>query len=273
MSAVEIALATHDADEIARAYGNLGATYRDDGRFVDAEAAFTEAYHTPERLAKLTTNAVLRQWAVTDLQRGAVDVARKRFSEVARLERPGSEAHASALLNVGELEFAAGNVDAARDAARRALDTYARSESPYFVLLLSNLAAYAMAAGDIDDARLHLREALQYQRRAGPAWLGTVVEHHALLAGLLGDHVRAAMLAGFTEAHYVALGELRQHTERHGRDRLMALLADVFAADLLDVHTRAGARLTSEEALAEAAAVHRLTDARAYSALHKEKVT
>ena len=36
------------------------------------------------------------------------------------MERPGSEAHASALLNLGELEFAAGNIERARAAAREA---------------------------------------------------------------------------------------------------------------------------------------------------------
>ena len=94
-----------------------------------------EAFERPERLSPITPNAVLRVWAVTDLQRGDVELARRRFSEVARLERAGSDAHASALLNLGELEFAAGNTNAAREAAW-AKETYARLNSVYLVLVL-----------------------------------------------------------------------------------------------------------------------------------------
>ncbi|MEO6834401.1 MAG: adenylate/guanylate cyclase domain-containing protein, partial [Candidatus Tumulicola sp.] len=94
LRALEIARSTDDADEIARALASLGACYRAAGRFEEAERVFEDAYKTPELLSRITTNAVLRIWAVTDLQRGEVELARKRFSEVTRLERPGSEAHA-----------------------------------------------------------------------------------------------------------------------------------------------------------------------------------
>ncbi|MGA8532967.1 MAG: adenylate/guanylate cyclase domain-containing protein [Candidatus Tumulicola sp.] len=259
MRAIEVARTTNDPDEIARALANLGACYRSSARFDEAEEAFVEAYKTPESLSRITTNAVLRLWAVTDLQRHDVDVARRRFSEVARLERPGSEAHATALLHLGELEFAAGNIRAARDAALAAKETYARLNSVYLVLLLSNLAAYAIAADDIDDAREHLREALHLQLRAGPGWLGTVLEHHALFAVLLEDRERAVVLAGFTDALYVSRGQVRQYTEGHGHERLMRLLAQAFSADELARRMLDGARLTEEQALAHAAAIHDAT--------------
>jgi predicted ATPase/Flp pilus assembly protein TadD len=259
LRALEVARSASDANEIARALANLGACYRSAARFDEADRAFTQAYQKPELLSSITTNAVLRLWAVTDLQRGELDLARRRFAEVARLERPGSEPHASALLNLGELEFAAGNVEAARAAARQARDTYARLNSVYLVLLLSNLAAYAIAAGDLDDAREHLREALHIQTKSGPGWLGTVLEHHALLAGLLGDHERAVVLVGFTDALYVSRGEVRQRTERQGHERLMLLLADVYAADALAIRLSEGASMTKEQAIAHAAAIHQPT--------------
>jgi tetratricopeptide (TPR) repeat protein len=176
------------------------------------------------------------------------------------LERPGSEAHASALLNLGELEFAAGNLEAARQAAREARETYARINSVYLVLLLSNLAAYAIAAGDIEDSRAHLREALALQLRSGSGWLGMVVEHHALLAGILGDHERAVVLVGFSDAHYTSRGQVRQFTERRGYERLMGLLAEIYEADELAGRMSVGARLTEEQALAHAAAIHQPTN-------------
>jgi predicted ATPase/class 3 adenylate cyclase/Flp pilus assembly protein TadD len=255
-AAVETARRAGDPNEIARALGNLAATHGAAGRFDEAERAFADAYAEPERLSRVTVNAMLRMWAVNSLQRGDVAVARRRFSEVARLERPGSEAHASALLNLGELEYAAGNVEAARTAARQAKDTYAALSSIYTVLVLSNLAAYAIAAGDLDEARTHLHEALELQPRSGRGWLAGVIEAHALLAVLLADYERAALLAGFSDALYRARGEMRQHTERTGYERLMQRLTEVYSAEDIASRMDTGSRLSEKEALALAAAIH-----------------
>ncbi len=258
LHAVAIAKKTGDANEIARALANLGACYRSSARFEEADRTFAAAYETPHLLTRITANAVLRLWAVTDLQRQNVERARQRFSQLVALERPASEAHASALLNLGELEFAVGNTEAARDSARRAKETYERSNSVYLVLVLSNLAAYALAAGDIADARTHLREALTLLRSAGAGWLAAVVENHALFAATLGEHERAALLAGFGDAQYASRGEVRQHTENWGFERLRTLLANAYAAEELARQMGAGARLTEEQALELAAAIHEL---------------
>lgn len=254
--AVAVAKASNDPDEIARAFASLGGWYRSSGRFDEAEAAFVQAYADSERLSRLAANSVLRLWAVTDLQRGDVAAARRRFLEVARSERPGSEAHASALLNLGELEFATGNFGPAREAARRAYEAYLPIDSAYLVLVLSNLGAYAMAADDLDDARRHLREALDVQRTTASCWLVTVVENHALLAALHAEFERAAILAGFAEAWYQARGEVRQYTERSGHERLVKLLAEAYRTEELERLTSAGGRLTDEEALAATAAIY-----------------
>jgi tetratricopeptide (TPR) repeat protein len=181
------------------------------------------------------------------------------------LERPGSEAHASALLNLGELEFATGHIERARAAAHQAENTYAALNSVYLVLLSSNLAAYAMADGDIDAARDHLRDALDLHNRSHSGWLHMALENHALLAALLADHERAVALAGFTDAAYGSRGEVRQYTERSGYERLIALLREVYSADELARRMNEGAGLTEEQALAHAAAIHELTSSRAAS--------
>jgi predicted ATPase/class 3 adenylate cyclase len=255
LHAVDIARQSEDPNEIARALANLGACYRSDGRFEEAERAFTQAYANPESLSRITANAVLRLWAVTDLQRNNVELARRRFSQVVALERPSSEAHASALLNLGELEFAVGNIEAARESARRAKQTYGQLNSIYLILVSSNLAAYALAANDILDARENLREALALQRSSS-GWLGAVTESHALLAATLADYERAAALAGFADAQYVSRGEMRQHTERWGYERLKELLSQAYQEAELAAALEAGAGLSEQQALAHAAAIH-----------------
>jgi predicted ATPase/class 3 adenylate cyclase len=256
--AVSAARASSDPDEIARALSNLGSIYRDAGRFDDAEAMFSEAYQAPQTLSASAVNAVLRNWAISDLQRGDVETARRRFTEVARRERPGSEAHASALLNLGELEFAVGNVEAARAAAGKARETLAHLTAAPLALVVCNLAAYAMAVDDFDAARELLREALQLLRRSGARWMITALEHHAVLAGLVGDHERAAVLVGFTEAHYAG-NDTRQRTEQHGYERLMRLLAQIYDEEALTERMSAGARLKDEQALEHAAAISQET--------------
>jgi predicted ATPase/class 3 adenylate cyclase/Flp pilus assembly protein TadD len=259
LRAVEIARRTEDPNETALAFGNLGAICASAARFDEAERAFEQAYATPEQLSRIATKSVLRMWAVSNLQRGDVEVARRRFAEVVRLERPGSESHGSALLNLGELEYATGNLEAARSAARQALETYTRLNSVYTVLLLSNLAAYAIAAGDLDEARAHLREALRRQPDSGSGWVATIIETHALLAALLGDYERAALLAGSSEALFRARGDARQHTERRGHERLMQELAKSYTAAEISQRMEQGERLTEKEALAHAEAIHQTT--------------
>jgi tetratricopeptide (TPR) repeat protein len=252
--ALAVARASADRSEIARALSALGSCRRDAGRFEEAEALFSAAYEAPEALSAIATNDVLRNWAVTNLQHGDVDAARRRFTEVADRERPGSEAHASALLNLGELEFVLGNVEAARAAAGTASETYERLNAAPLGLALCNLAAYAMAADDFADARKFLRRALRLLRQSGARWMTIALEHHAVLGGLCGDHERAATLLGFTDARY-ATSDTRQQTERHGYERLIAILSKVYDEAQLAQRMSAGARLKDEQALEHAAAI------------------
>lgn len=258
MDFVAAARASSDPDEIAHALANLGSCYRDAGRFDEAEEMFSEAYQGVQALSAITVNAILRNWAVQNLQAGDVDTARRRFTEVAEMERPGSEAHASALLNLGELEFAVGNVQAARIAAGKAREALARLNAAPLGLVVCNLAAYAMAVDDFDEARALLREALQLLKQSGARWMVTALEHHAVLAGLMGDHERAAALLGFTDAHY-ANNDTRQRTERHGYERLMCLLSQIYDGEEFARRMAAGARLKDEQALEHAAAISQHT--------------
>lgn len=252
---VDMARDAGDPDELARSLANLAACYRDAGRFEEAIPLFESAHEAHESLSAAALNAVLRNWAVTDLQCGDLESARRRFTNVSRLERPGSAAHASALLNLGELEFATGNTTAARAATEQARETFAALNAAPLGLVLCNLTAYAMDEDRHDDARASVREALDVLKRAGSRWLIFALEHHAVLGGLAGDHERASLLVGFTDAHYAAQGDKRQRTEQRGYERLMRILNDVYGPEDLTHRLAGGADLSEEEALGIAAAI------------------
>jgi hypothetical protein len=101
-----------------------------------------------------------------------------------------------------------------------------------------------------------LREAIDLDLLSGQRLLKTVIEHHALLAALLDDCERAALLIGFSDAIYRSSGEVRQYTEGRSYERLMALLAQAYVAEELARTMELGARWTQEQALAAAAAIH-----------------
>jgi predicted ATPase/class 3 adenylate cyclase len=256
LDGVTVARRSEDANEIARALANLASCYRDAGRLDEAESIFSEAYQEPERLSAITLNHVLRNWAVSNLQRDDLEAARRRFTEVAERERPGSEAHASALLNLGELEFAMGNVEAARAAAGKARETLARLRAAPLSLVICNLAAYALAVDDLTDARELLREALRLLKRSGAGWMLAALEHHALLGVLQGDHELAAALLGFTEARYALKGE-RERNEQQGYERLVESLSQIYDQEELTRRRKEGARLRDDQALEHAAAISR----------------
>ncbi len=255
--ALDAAQASSDPDEIARALANVASIHRDAGRFEDAERLFAQAYQAPHALSTLSINDVLRNWAIANLQHGDIDTARRRFSEVASRERPGSEAYASALLNLGELEFAANNVAAARTAAAKAREAFAQLDAAPLALAVCNQAAYAMADDDLDQARNLLREALSLLKKSGARWMITALEHHATLGVLAHENERAVALLGFTDAHYAASNDTRQRTEQFGYERAMRLLSNVYAEDELARRLSAGAGLTAGEALEYAAAISR----------------
>lgn len=254
MRALEAARESGERDEIALSLAGVATVYRDAGRYDEAETLFEQAYQDADTLSAAACNTVLRNWAVCSLQRGAHETARRQFADVAERERPGSTAHASALLNIGELEFAVGNVDAARAFAGRARETFAQLNTAPLGLAVCNLAAYAMAADDVEQARELLAEALQLLKRSGARWMTTAIEHHAVLAGIVGSHDRAALLLGYTIERYAG-NDARQTTERHGYERLRRLLSDIYDEEELARRLKNGARLTEEQALAHAAAI------------------
>jgi tetratricopeptide (TPR) repeat protein len=239
---------------IVDAQTRLGATLCDAGKYDEAEAAFREADARAGTCGDMVVARLQRSWGINDLQRGDLENARRRFSQDASLQPEASEGRASALLNLGEVEFASADLSAALRSAREAQQIFTALNAPWLALVQCNLAGYALAADRLDEATEALRDALNLHRRSGTAWLPAALEHCALLAALRGDDSRAAQLMGYTREHYRITGKERPSTEQRGYDRLCSLLAERLSTDRLEELCAAGARLPEGEAAALAIA-------------------
>jgi predicted ATPase/class 3 adenylate cyclase len=252
--AVAAATASQVDALIVDARTRLGATLCDAGRYDEAETAFREADTRATTCGDAVVSRLARSWGINELQRGDLTSARRRFTADASLQPEGSEGRASALLNLGEVEFASGDLEAALSSAREAKRIFTTLRAPWLALVECNLAGYALAADRLDEAAHALRDALALLRTSGAGWLPAALEHCALLAALHRDDERAARLLGYTREHYRMTGKERPSTEQRGHDRLWALLNERVSADSLAELCAVGARLSEGEAVALAIA-------------------
>ena len=257
--AVAAAHESGDIDLIVSATTRLASTLSDAGRFDEAEAQYRAAGASASACGVKTRLALDRSWGINDLQRGDLTNARRRFASVAELEAPYSEGRAGALVNLGEVEFAAGHLDAALDSARQAKTIYEKLNAPWIGLVNCNLGAYALAAGRLDEATQALSAGLALMQKSGVTWLTTVLEHHALLAALRRDERRAALLLGYTKEQYRVAGRGRQTTETLGYERLSNLLRESFTSEELEKLFASGAALEEGAAVSHALAVQQIS--------------
>ena len=161
-----------------------------------------------------------------------------------------------ATLNLAEVEHQRGCTARAIRLAREAAPEAAKRLGPNaYVHLLNNLAGYLAAAGDLAGARTSAREALVRLVQADPksGLVAVALEHLALVFALDGELERAARIHGFCESAYAAAGYVREYTERTSYQRLADLLErSCGSADLL-AWRAAGAGLTAQQAIDEAA--------------------
>ena len=239
---------------LALALNVLGSVHLDGGRHADADALFEEAQRLADLPPKIRKH-LMRDRAINDLERGELILARERFGRVAQMERTGSIGHGVALLNLAELDFAAGDFDAARKSGRAAKEVLERLHAAPLALLACNRAAYEMAADALDDARAALREALDRSRESGQFWALTAIEHHAVFCGLIGDLETALLLLGHTDAQVKSVGGTRKCTERYGYERLARILHEAHG-DALHARLEPGAHLTRDQAFVLAETIH-----------------
>ena len=245
-----------DERELVRALRLLGDALIFADALDEGESALLEGLEIGRRIGDRRRLVVLLDalGAVRRL-RGDLDGARVRQREALELSaaRHGaaSRYHAQALANLGELEFALGNVDRAVELASQARELFQRlGDGDHAANVLSNLAAYSLAADRLEDAAAYARETLaEVHGRQQPFTVAAALEHAAVAFGLTNDFERAATLLGFTDARLRSLHMLRQPTERAGYERLRDALAVRYGADELARRLAEGAALPEERAI------------------------
>jgi predicted ATPase/Flp pilus assembly protein TadD/DNA-binding XRE family transcriptional regulator len=257
--AAAVAEARDLADPIAlgESLKALGLSYYDAGRFEEANVAFEEASGVvdPQRYAALTT-ALTCAWAINDLRRGDFESARRKFHQARALARPDSAVYANVMLNLGELEFAAGRAEEACVCARSAVAGYRDIGMALYCGVASlNLAAYAMTLDRRHETRESLVEALDMLRESdSPYYVTAALECHGIYAATLGEVDTAARLLGYSRARDKELGRVRETAEERGVSYAIARLRERLGVEL-DRLLDEGSALSEAEALAYALAV------------------
>ncbi len=231
------------------------------GRAQEAQAAIERAMRLLNE-GGLTRSAihatVLNNGAMIANDGGRLDEARQLYEEALALSASlgDPEAAIGVRLNLAELEFDMGNFDAALELAR-AIEAEPRVPrmKRFIFVALRNGAAYRLALGDIAGARTAAVDALQLGRGADTQRSIINIQHLATVAARSGQPHRAARLRGYVDAWYRTEGYEREPTEQ----RVDVILTTALSAQLSESEIEAlateGARLSEEQAVAEAFAV------------------
>lgn len=147
----------------------------------------------------------------------------------------------------GDVRRSAELLEAGADCAR------ARSKNP--AGQLSELAAVRLVLGEIDAAKSAARDALELTRVEQLDSVWRAMQHLAAVAAIRGRAVTAGRLMGFVDAWREQKGGVRGYYERAGYDILVASLRDQLTADAIAALAAEGALLAFERAVDEALSV------------------
>jgi predicted ATPase/class 3 adenylate cyclase len=146
--------------------------------------------------------------------------------------------------NLGEIEFALGNVTAAIGLAERAVHrTYAMREPLSLAIAWSNLAMYYGHEDRWADAQHAAETALAFAREAdAPAYTDFALQTLAAVKAYAGEMRSAAELLGYVDARLTSLGLERGTTESAQYERVLAVLRAALGP-ALEEYLAAGATL------------------------------
>jgi predicted ATPase/class 3 adenylate cyclase len=136
-------------------------------------------------------------------------------------------------INLAELAYRIGHVDAALEMAFDAAETPTTDTDP---AVLMNLSAYLIAAGRFEEALRWARASLERVRASSDAAnMAIIAQHFAAIAALrphgdseerIRSRIRAAALCGACDQRLTEIGGIREFTEQREYDRLIAALAE-----------------------------------------------
>jgi tetratricopeptide (TPR) repeat protein len=222
------------------------------GRFDDAGLAFAEAFPLLERtgLPKVL-GTCSRELGALKMLSGDVAGARMHFEKALTLFREaGYESGALAmLLNLGDMTWALGDLDAALARLREGVSLMRKSPLVVGDMLghcLANLAGVHTERGELAEALTAAREGWPLCKEAGSVW--NKFDHLALRAALAGKIANAARLAGYADSAFTAKQTTRQPNEVRSRGRLQALLREKLPPDEFDRLLADGAKMNEDEA-------------------------
>jgi predicted ATPase/class 3 adenylate cyclase len=163
----------------------------------------------------------------------------------------------SVLINMAEVQFAAGAADDALRSVDEALSLALEAgwaERRVMVCHL-NAASYLLALERIDEAYERARAALEISVRIKRGLISAIaIGHLARIAAAHGEYERAARLMGYVDAVYSGRGIVREHTEAVGYDEAMKALASQLSQERLAELLAEGAKLSQDAAVAMAMA-------------------
>jgi predicted ATPase/class 3 adenylate cyclase len=214
--------------------------------YLDRAFTILEPYGPTKQLASCLRSMAVAAYFAADY--AAARPLVKRSAAVARAVGD-TRGLVNAQIALGELEFAAGEVQSAITTVRDMINGGDHNRRQ-LSLGLGNLTAYLLAAERVTEAKLTAFSGLHKARALGwPAATARMIEHLALITGLQSDAERAARLLGYSEAFYVGGTASREITEQRGFDRLLTLLSSTLEPDELAKLRVEGSRLSENEAI------------------------
>ncbi len=190
------------------------------------------------------------------------DVARNLLREALTIYGAGGAQRyaGNVALNLAEIEFHAGDAEAAVLRGREAIDiVLATNNRVSRARVLGNCAAYLVALNRFEEAERYACEALAVARESrSEVLIALMLQHLAAVAALRESegyyapslHL-AARLLGFIDARLTKLEALREYTEQQEYDRVLSLLRKRLGPELGNF-IEEGRRWSEEQASTEA---------------------
>ena len=233
-------------------------------RITEAEQLLREALETARMHGERRLEAdvlLMVGWARSAV--GDFGGARASLTEALDLAKViGAERfEGSIIISLAENEFDAGNAETALQLTANLLATHALRDVSA-ATAVGNITGYLIALKRYDEARMRASQGLETARSLQMVTGVAISLHHFAIIDLLGPQVPdrgvlprqavAARLIGFFEARRTKLGISPARGLQQDYDRALAVLRAAFGSDELEKLMALGARMTEDEAVAQA---------------------